>query len=722
MEGDFMHSNKKIFALDIGTRSVVGIILEEHENQYRVLDMRSEEHQERAMLDGQIHDVPAVSKVISSIKNQLETEYGPLRKVCVAAAGRALKTEKALARFPIKGKPMMTKDDILHIELTAVQQAQSNTAEKLQRDHDTHYYCVGYSVLKYRLDDQEIGSLIDQQGDEASVEIIATFLPRVVVESLLAALNRSGLEMEGLTLEPIAAINVLIPPSMRRLNVALVDIGAGTSDIALTDQGTVIAYGMVPTAGDEITEAFSDEYLLDFQQAEQAKRDLSLNEVIHFTDILGFEQSITKEEIEQKLSSSIEHLSLKITEEIYKLNNNRSPKAVMLVGGGSQTPGLTKRLAAALSLPDNRVAIRGIEAIQSLDIHDRIPRGPELVTPIGIAIAAYQNPVQYRTVYVNDQPIRLFELKTLTVGDCLLAAGIKMGKLYGRPGMAKIISFNGKMITLPGEYGQPPNLSQNDLPCSLNAPVSNGDKLIAQKGTDGRQAILTIQELMDETSSIQVKINGRDFSLDVLPLINQKTVTLQTKIEDRDEITVSIPRTLREVLGNNKVPFQTEDHFMIKWNEQKISFPDKKGHWMVNNHYVSLDYLLQDKDQIDWVDASPLTLQEVADRLEKRLEYSMTVFFNDEQLQLVKIPLEVTIAGDKLSPDSTIHSGDQLVTHEIPTQPFIFQDVFRHVEIETPTDASGSFFLLKNGMESTFYEEIQMGDRLELRWPLIKRQ
>ena len=92
------------------------------------------------------------------------------------------------------------------------------------------------------------------------------------MESLLSALKRANLEMEALTLEPIAAINVLIPPTMRRLNVALVDIGAGTSDIAITDYGTVVAYGMVPNAGDEITEALSDLYLLDFHQAEKAKR------------------------------------------------------------------------------------------------------------------------------------------------------------------------------------------------------------------------------------------------------------------------------------------------------------------------------------------------------------------------------------------------------------------------------------------------------------------
>ena len=119
--------------------------------------------------------------------------------------------------------------------MQAVQKAQQELLKnELDQAKSPYYYCVGYSVLYYRLDGEEIGSLIDQTGNSAAVEVIATFLPRVVVESLLSALKRSDLEMEALTLEPIAAINVLIPPSMSRLNIALVDIGAGTSDIAIT--------------------------------------------------------------------------------------------------------------------------------------------------------------------------------------------------------------------------------------------------------------------------------------------------------------------------------------------------------------------------------------------------------------------------------------------------------------------------------------------------------
>src|SRR5690606_5481997 len=119
--------------------------------------------------------------------------------------------------------PITDQESIKHLELSAVQSAQQTLVNQENTNYE-HYYCVGYSILHYKLDNERIGSLIDQNGHEASVEIIATFLPKVVVESLIAVLNRADLEMEALTLEPIAAIQVLIPESMRRLNVALVDI------------------------------------------------------------------------------------------------------------------------------------------------------------------------------------------------------------------------------------------------------------------------------------------------------------------------------------------------------------------------------------------------------------------------------------------------------------------------------------------------------------------
>src|SRR5699024_9802464 len=235
--------------------------------------------------DGQIHDVVAVARIVKDVKEALEHRHGPLHEVSVAAAGRALKTVSETQSMALS-QPITNQEQIKFLELDAVQKAQTSVANAINVHNYDNYYCVGYSVLKYTLDGTVIGSLIDQNGGHATVEIIATFLPKVVVESLIATLKRANLAMKALTLEPIAAIQVLIPESMRRLNVALIDIGAGTSDIALTKQGTIAAFGMVPVAGDEITEAVSDHYLLHLLQAEETKRQIVNHGEATVNDIL----------------------------------------------------------------------------------------------------------------------------------------------------------------------------------------------------------------------------------------------------------------------------------------------------------------------------------------------------------------------------------------------------------------------------------------------------
>lgn len=713
-----MSEKNNLFALDIGTRSVVGIVLEEHNGQFHVIDILAKEHSERAMLDGQIHDVLAVSKVITEIKDELEIDHGPLKKVSVAAAGRALKTERAKVSININGKPMMQKQDILHLELSAVQLAQASVAEKHETEKSHYYYCVGYSVLYYRLDGEEIGSLIDQQGNEASVEIIATFLPKVVVESLIAALTRSELEMEALTLEPIAAINVLIPPSMRRLNVALVDIGAGTSDIALTDMGTVIAYGMVPIAGDEVTEAISDQYLLDFPLAEQAKRDLLVNANITVTDILGFETEVPKEDVIAEISPTLDRLASSICEEILKLNNKRSPKAVMLVGGGSLTPELPARIAEKLSLPENRVAIRGIDAINSLTIAEHITKGPELVTPIGIAIAAKKSPVQYITVYVNEQPVRLFEVKTLTVGDCLLAAGIKMNQLYGKPGLAKIVDVNGQNITIPGEHGHPPIIWKNAVLSTLDDKIANGDQLFIEKGEDGKKASLKVHDLIDEVPQKTIFINDTEYKINADLFCNGHVVAPDYQIEDRDTIRVLIPDTIDSLLKSlNLIHLIGELRpFRVRINGKETFVPAFSGKIYRNGIEVKLQSSFEHLDQIVIESKKNPTVKELADIKQLMLSHSIPVFFNSREIMLVKKLATFQRGEEILNEHDRIYDGDELILKKTTMEPFVFQDLFNHVKFEIPKQANGKYQLLRNKKLSGFHDKISPGDKLEITW------
>ncbi|WP_338449137.1 cell division protein FtsA [Niallia oryzisoli] len=719
-----MEEQKKLFALDIGTRSVVGIILEEvNQQSYQVIDILMIEHSERAMLDGQIHDVVAVANIIADIKEKLEKTHGPLKKVNVAAAGRALKTERATVTVNIAGKPMIQKEDILHLELSAVQQAQAVVAEN-QQNHENHhyYYCVGYSVLNYKLDHEEIGNLIDQQGNEASVEIIATFLPRVVVESLIAALHRADLEMEALTLEPIAAINVLIPPSIRRLNVALVDIGAGTSDIAITDMGTVIAYGMVPIAGDEVTEEISDQYLLDFPVAEQVKRVLLTEPSLTITDILGFKTEVFREEVIANITPVIDHLAKSISDEILRLNNNKAPKAIMLVGGGSLTPNITQALAQNMNLPENRVAIRDLNAIPSVSIAGHIDKGPELVTPIGIAITAQKSPVHYRTVYVNEQPVRLFEVNKLTTGDCLLASGIKLNKLYGKPGMAMIISLNGQNITIPGGHGEAPLLYKNGASSSLDDPIKNGDQLEVIPGKDGEQPVVYIKDLLDGIPQKTVTINGTAYTVYAQVTCNGLPADTEKQISDRDHIECRLPETIEQLLTSLNLQTELDKlrPFHINLNGKETFIPPFSGKLFRNGLEVKLGSTYEHLDAIIIENKKQPKVRELAEVKQILLSQSIPVSYNGKPLTMTKRLTEFKRNQVVLSENDLILDGDHIVYEQRKMEPFIFQDLFHHVQINLPQKATGRFTLLRNNQQTTFFGKIEPGDDLSIVWPVTK--
>ncbi|WP_138420650.1 cell division protein FtsA [Aquibacillus sediminis] len=710
-----MTVTEQIFALDIGTRTVVGLILQKTKDNYQLIDYCIQEHHERSMLDGQIHDVVSVADVIISVKQKLEQKHGPLTSVCVAAAGRALKTKRTTITKSVGEQPLMNKEDILFLEFSAVQNAQHDLAVEEENNSRDHYYCVGYSVLQYKLDDRVIGSLIDQQGDKVEVEIIATFLPKVVVESLIAALHRADLEMEALTLEPIAAINVLIPPSMRRLNVALVDIGAGTSDIAITEQGTVTAYGMVPKAGDEITEAVSDHYLLDFPQAELVKRQIKEDMPATSTDILGFEQVIDYQDLVAAVTTEIDGLVETIANEIIRLNN-KPPKAVMLVGGGSMTPEITNRLASKLQLPNNRVAIRGIDAIQSLEQIDTLPIGPTFVTPIGIAIAAKQNPIHYISVTVNHRTVRLFDMKELTIGDCLLAAGIDIDKLYGKPGMAYIIHVNGRDITLPGTYGQSPQVVLNGVDSTIDSPIQDGDEILVVKGEDGKEPIVKIKHIIGDMPNFSVKFNDQNILIRSNVFVNGQEKNADYIVHDHDTIEVKSTKTIEDFFQQigQYDKLQQLGSFYLYVNQQKVILP-YENNILINGNSVGISHTLKAEDVISMERTDQLPLEIVLTHLDLDYEVTLHVTFNNEPVTLTKQKLSIYRDGHLLTTSDYLKRGDSIKTMPAENEPFIFQDIFRFVSLDL-SDVHGNVQILKNNQPASFTDPLSENDSITIKW------
>ena len=204
-----------LLSLDIGTRSVVGIVGKMEDEKFVIIDSEMIEHPSRAMYDGQIHDINRVAEVAKEVKENIEKRLGvSLKQVAIAAAGRALKTYKTQISREIDYSKEIDNNVIKSLELEGVQKAQERL-EQESNTGETKYYCVGHTVVNYYLNDGIITSLKGHRGNKIGAEILATFLPYVVVDSLYSVMSKIDLEVMNLTLEPIAAIHAAIPPKLR---------------------------------------------------------------------------------------------------------------------------------------------------------------------------------------------------------------------------------------------------------------------------------------------------------------------------------------------------------------------------------------------------------------------------------------------------------------------------------------------------------------------------
>lgn len=648
-----------LFALDIGTRSVVGLVGEKIGDTIQILACERREHHTRAMLDGQINDVPEVAKIMGAVKTKLEEKCGTLTKVSVAAAGRALFTIKAEAKLDAAERGTLTKSDEHTLELAAVQVAQHNIATSKTIKEPTAYYCVGYSVITFTLDGTSLKTLVGQRGKVACVELIATFLPKQVIDSLQSAIAEVNLEMDTLTLEPIAAINVLIPQTMRHLNLVLVDIGAGTSDVAITKDGSVIAYGMVPCAGDEITEAISQKYLLDFNVAEAVKRQLkdAPDGKVTFYDVLCMPHTLDAVEIIETISPEVAQLAQSIALQIMSLNTN-SPQAVLLVGGGSLTPMLPELLAQALDLPPARVAVRRPDGIEGITEMPNDLCTPDAVTPLGILKLSASPTLNFINITLNNEPLRLFNLGQLTIADALLAGGIDIRGLRGRPGMGITININDKTQFFPGTHGKAGRIELNGTETSLTYNLQENDVIKVTKGVDGTTPTVYFRDIVEAVPSLHVFINDQPYDIPPTLIINGDVAEHNTLLADRDHVSYRIPLTLSEVLSqteNGMTPM--EYAYTINGNERSYSaWPQ----YLVNETNAQGSTPVQAGDAITIINPPEPTLKELLG-LENPEEDILTVLFNGNKCCIPLRQVSITM-NDIVTPATEIAPAASVIT------------------------------------------------------------
>lgn len=718
-----------VFGLDIGTRNIVGTVGCLVEDEFIVAAQCVMEHETRAMLDGQIHDISRVARTIEKVKTELERQTGQtLTEVCMAAAGRVLKTVTTNISYDFPEETVVTGEDIHTLDLLGVEKAQ----EILKEKNDTKYkfYCVGYSVVKYYLNDEQFSNLESHKADRISEDVIVTFLPEDVVDGLYAAVGMAGLSVANMTLEPIAAINVAIPENFRMLNIALVDIGAGTSDISVTRDGSIVAYGMIPLAGDEITELIVQHYLVDFKTAEYIKLTSSEAEEITYRDIMLIEHTIPSEEVWKLTEPLVDKMTTEVAEKIKELNGDKAVSAAFIVGGGGKIHGYTEMLAEKLGIPKERVALRGEEVLGEVTFQQpEIKKDPLLVTPIGICLNYYEQRNNFIMVRFNGERIKLYDNDKLTIVDAALQAGFPNEELFPKRGKELLFTVNGVNRVVRGEPGESAVVYMNEKMVNINTPLEPNSDIRIEASTQGLAAACTLEQLDEySTATMVFVVNGRIVRCPKFLEVNGSIELPSYEIKEGDAIETRSYYTLGQ---------------LTEFMDVEV---DMNHEILVNNRPATMATLIYENFTIDWTvlsyGAAAIPTEELPEA-EPELSAGGAGNVTKEMERAIEENLAGAAEGTKdvestedtesmPAAENTVHietdreekaAGTTLLVY-INGQPveltgrdqYIFVDIFDFYEFDLGKSAGRAIITKLNGQNAQFAAVLNSGDQIELKW------
>ena len=736
-----------VFGLDIGTRNVVGTVgYQTDDKEFVVTAQYVREHETRAMLDGQIHDIGRVAKTIKEVKNELEKQTGqPLEEVCIAAAGRVLKTVTTHVEYEYAQESVVTGEDVHTLDLLGIEKAQ----EALKEVNDTSYkfYCVGYSTVKFFLNDEVFISLEGHKANKIGEDIIVTFLPEDVVDGLYAAVGQAGLSVANMTLEPIAAINVAIPENYRMLNIALVDVGAGTSDISITRDGSIIAYGMIPHAGDELTEVIVQHFLVDFNMAESIKLQSTTSDTVTYKDIMSIEHTIPAQDVWDVAAPVVDSIAQEVSAKIRELNGDKTVSACFVVGGGGKIHGFTEKLAEDLDLPEERVALRGEEVLGDVTFEQEdIKKDPLLVTPIGICLNYYDQRNNFIMVRFNGERIKLYDNNRLTIVDAALQAGFSNDELFPKRGTPINFTVNGVARLVRGEAGDGAVVTMNGKPASINTPLEPNSEIVIEPSTAGEAAVYKISQLDEYNHSvITFIINGRRVSCPRFVQVNGELEPEDYSIRENDVIETRNYYTVRQIAQFMDLVIDTDQMIFVNNEEAGLDtlvYENFSVEWKTDEYGVARidNNTYNDTQESDTDEASVLAEQDanstesdntVARTSEQMMNQVLDELHDDfaKEAEASAVP-ENELPKNEL-PKNDIQediqeedSSENTITVIVNGEPvelsgkdtYIFVDIFTHISFDLQEGKGRAIATVINGRDAQFSEELHEGDKIELYW------
>jgi len=381
-----MKNREIVTAIDIGTTKIYTIVAEilSGENEFQVIGHGASIS--KGLNKGVIVDVEKVTKdVEASIKSVEYMADVEIKSAYVGVAGKHIESLISHSMTVLGEEPR----EIIAMDIKQLEEVAKNKVVPIDRK-------VIHKILyNYKIDNSEVvKNPLGMVGTklEADVHIVTGVVNSI--DALVKSVNNISIEVDDILLEPLASAKSVLTETEKKLGTVLVDIGGGTTDVAIFKNEKLIYTSVLPVGGEHFTNDIASILNIDIKTADRIKRefsqyidDIDLEDVIEVPsynegEMKKIKMSFLKEIIESRIEDIIEHISKKIDVSGYE---HLIPNGIVFTGGASKIAGLRERaeeyfdMPIRLGIPRNHKGI--LKEIQK----------PENATGIGLLLYGVEN-------------------------------------------------------------------------------------------------------------------------------------------------------------------------------------------------------------------------------------------------------------------------------------------------------------------------------------------
>jgi cell division protein FtsA len=327
-------------SIDIGTTKICTVVGEVHEDDMRILGVgvAPSEGLSRGMVEN-IRD--ATESIRSSVEKAERSSGTRILSAHVGIAGQhiACLNNRGIVAIPDRTRPIMPDDVTRVLDGARVVSIPTNR----QIIHVIPRY--------YVVDGQDnVSDPVGMFGSRLDVETHIVTGVDSAIQNLTKCVENVGVQVDGLILEPLAAAEAVLDAEEKEQGVVLVDIGGGTTDIALFIEGSVYHTAVLPVGSNHVTRDIVVGLRAPYQAAEDAKRKWghaipSMVDAREEITIEAFGSEGSKTELRRRLceiaQARMEEVLEMVTAEVKRVVHDDIVSAgIVLTGGGAKLAGI----------------------------------------------------------------------------------------------------------------------------------------------------------------------------------------------------------------------------------------------------------------------------------------------------------------------------------------------------------------------------------------------